>query len=228
MNRKELGNLYNDIDFLPPTYRQAIEARWTVRRAAGLGAILLAALGGLAWQTVRTREELRTLHANVQQQLANAHKQATDFATLQQEQSDLQKQLSIHRQLKLPINYSQITGTLASLMPLEITLCTLDLKNETVTITQDAPPSSGDANPIKRERHFVSIDLQGLAPTDVTVANFIGQLAGSKVFRNVKMLYSRQGRTEATALGREFCIHMEVPLDCQYLPAKDQEVADAH
>ncbi len=221
MNRKQIGSLYHDINFLPVTYTRSIETRWTLRRTGWLASVMLLAISGLMAQQFHSREALRELRNTYNDQLHSAQNQIDEYARLQREQSGLQKQLAIHRQLKMPIDYSHITGTLASLMPEEITVRVLDLRNDMMSITAAGTDK-------KTERHFVSIELQGVAPSDVNVANFIGQVAGSKLFRNVKMLYSRQGKSDATASMREFCVHMEVPLDCQYAPVKDQEVADAH
>ena len=113
MNRKQIGNLYHDINFLPSTYTHAIEARWTLRRAGGLAAVLLTAMSGLMAQQFHNRDTLRELRTTYNDQLVSAQKQIDEYARLQRERAGLQKQLAIHRQLKLPIDYSHITGTLA-------------------------------------------------------------------------------------------------------------------
>jgi len=53
--------------------------------------------------------------------------------------------------------------------------------------------SPAGAQPRKEDKavHRVRLVLTGLAPTDVDVANFIGQLSASRLFEDVTMGYAK-------------------------------------
>lgn len=82
-------------------------------------------------------------------------------------------------------------------MPESMTLTKLNM--ETVEVAVPVEPAGGNRSnrPLAVEKSRsqvvkrVRLTLTGMAPTDVDVANFIGQLAGSKLFENVNMGYAR-------------------------------------
>jgi hypothetical protein len=69
-----------------------------------------------------------------------------------------------------------------------MTLTNLAMETVEIRMPPVAGRPTGEAEkPVKRVR----LVLTGMAPSDVDVANFIGQLAGSKVFEDVNMGYAR-------------------------------------
>jgi hypothetical protein len=69
------------------------------------------------------------------------------------------------------------------------------------------------------------IQVEGRAPSNVEIADFVAALAESGLFGNVKMVQSRQIE-QGRLLVREFRLTMRVPLDVDYQPM-DQWQASA-
>lgn len=235
------SRLYNDVNFLPGWYVQARARKRSLQRTAALSIFVIAGMVLLLGQTWHTRSELTAYHAELERKLASTKMQITEATKLRRALADLQTQLKVHRQLHKPINYSQITGTLGNLMPPTVALANVTLATERLTETRTLKPSdprytqakqavagSGREPTVTETCWVVAIDLQGVAPSDQDIANFIGALASSNLFQNVKMIYSKKG-TRGRLITREFRMRMTVPLNCEYRDlSAPQEVADAH
>ena len=226
--------LYIQINFLPASYQQECAARAARRRQSLLLALLFVGIGLGVAQTWRYRSQLERQHETMLELLASTKTQMSEVSKLESARAILLRQLQIHRELNQPVTYAQTVGTLGSLIPEGMTLRRLTMQNDKVTTTRPPRPeevnrakASGSPNPnapVTDSYWAVRIEMSGIAPSDVEIANFIGTLAGSRLFQNVKLSYSRQGLVRQIAC-REFEIRMEVPLNLTYQAA--QEVAGA-
>ena len=102
--------------------------------------------------------------------------------------SDLMIKKRIEEQLGRRVGTLDVLGELQRVMPESMTLTNLAMETVEIRMPAAAGRPAGEADkPVKRVR----LVLTGMAPSDVDVANFIGQLAGSKVFEDVNMGYAR-------------------------------------
>jgi len=240
MSQLPTSRLYTDVNFLPDWYVQAQSRKNSLQRSAGLSIVVIVCMVALLGQTWHTQSELRQYHEELQHRLASTRMQVTEATKLRAAKSELQQQLRVHRQLHKPINYSQILGTLTSLMPPTIALTETEINTESVTVTRTLKPSDpryaearkkhrGKGEPTVSKTHqVISLQIEGVAPSDSDIANFIGALAASRLFENVKMIYSKKG-THGELITRNFRMRMQVPLNRAYRTARpSSEVADAH
>lgn len=230
------SRLYNDVNFLPSWYVQARARKRSLQRSGVMAVLVLVGMVTLLAQTWHTRSELRDYAGELAAKLESTRMQVTEATRLRQQRAVLEKQLTVHRQLHKPISYSEVTGTLASLMPPTVSLVDVQLNTERLTTTRVVAaknPRPGGAggrdSTVTESSQVISIDLQGVAPSDQDIANFIGALASSNLFQNVKMIYSKKG-TRGRLITRDFRMRMQVPLNCEYrnLNLPQQEVAGAH
>jgi hypothetical protein len=111
-----------------------------------------------------------------------------------------------------------VLAELGKLLPEGISLQNLNCETLDVTVEKAAPQVGGDnksASPIqapslwaaggKTSIKRVKLVITGLAPTDVDVANFIGQLSASPLFEDVNMGYAKNVVFRAKS-GREFSV----------------------
>jgi Tfp pilus assembly protein PilN len=192
------------IDFLPERIKLQRARR---RRLVRLGYLLAVAAGAVvAWgyfgrqRIERAQAELDRLRhrsANLQCRLAQKH-------TLHRQLADLLIKQRISKTLGSRASVLDMTYELERLLPpsmflQDVTLETIDLalppagRVRSAVAARAAPPEPGQGAS-KRVR----LRLTGLAPSDVAVANFIGQLSASPMFEHVNMGYTRntvyQGR----------------------------------
>jgi len=184
------------IDFLPDRIKaqRARRHRLAVQVNLMIVCVLaLAALGYVFHARVRTaRAELLLLTDRgdaVEQQL-------TLKQTLEAELADLMIKKRIKEQLGRRVGTLGVLGELQRVMPKSMVLTKITMETTDVRIPLSVPANRSNRPMIggeKREQvtKRVRLALTGMAPTDVDVANFIGQLAGSKVFEDVTMHYAR-------------------------------------
>jgi Tfp pilus assembly protein PilN len=109
--------------------------------------------------------------------------------TMEEQLSDLMIKKRIEEQLGRRVGTLDVLGELQRVMPESMTLTNLAM--ESVEIRMPASASGRTAGEAERPVKRVRLVLTGMAPSDVDVANFIGQLAGSRVFEDVNMGYAR-------------------------------------
>jgi len=181
-----------NVDFLPDRIKsQRYRRRHLLRQAYMLGACLAAliVLGYARQGTVsKAQAELSVLKdrgGNVRQQLATLN-------LLEQQQAELMIKKRINDQLGSRAKALDLLIEMESLMPASISLTNLAL--EGVEVRQPIQQASGTAAPPggkigEKVTNRLRLVINGVAPTDVDVANFIGQLAASSLFEDVNMGY---------------------------------------
>ena len=201
-----------NIDFLPERIRnQRLRSKWFSRQvyllAIFAGALALLALGRQN-RISQAEAELLLLtgrSANVQRQLAM-------LSSLEGQQAELHLKKRINDHLGSRFNVMVVLAELERLMPNSMSLVNLHV--ETVDQTSQVTPATVRPGPrplvvsspqavseqtVKRLRLVIT----GVAPTDVDVANFIGQMATSRLFEEVTMGYAKNV-TYRGRVAREF------------------------
>jgi len=118
--------------------------------------------------------------------------------SLEQELADLMIKRRIEEQLGRRVGTLDVLVELERVMPESMALTRLNMETVEGAVPvspvgenrSNRPVAEGGAKKqqvVKRVR----LTLTGMAPTDVDVANFIGQLAGSRLFEDVNMGYAR-------------------------------------
>lgn len=188
-----------EIDFLP----DRIKAQRARRRRLTVQAYLMAvcltglvALGYVFHVRIQTaRGELSMLEGRgdaMRQQLAMKE-------SMEQELADLMIKKRIEEQLGRRLGTLDVLGELQQVMPesmalTSLTMETVEVRLPVTTVGGGDRPNRAVAVGTTRDEKVVKrvrLVITGLAPTDVDVANFIGQLASSPVFEDVNMGYAR-------------------------------------
>jgi Tfp pilus assembly protein PilN len=187
------------IDFLPDRIRAQRARRHRLAVQCYLLVICLAGLGALGYclhvQIGRDQEELALLGGR-----SEAMKMQLDLrASLEQQLGDLMIKRRIEEQLGRRVSTLNVLGELQRVMPESMALTSLTMETVEVRMPVDpvskenrtdrpvVQPQSPDEKTVKRVRLVIT----GMAPTDVDVANFIGQLASSPIFEDVNMGYAK-------------------------------------
>jgi Tfp pilus assembly protein PilN len=176
----------NQVDFLPERIRlgRARKAR-RVRQAwvVALAAAILVTIGIVRHGSInKAQAEL----AMVQRASQNVRTQLAVRQELERQQADLLVKKRIDDQLGSRVTPTELLGELQRMMPTGLTLTSLAM--EGVEVRPGGAAKSGRSS---KGVNRVALAITGLAPNDVDVANFIGQLAVSPFFEEVTMGYSR-------------------------------------
>ena len=199
------------VDFLPERVRLQRRAQKNMIRQGVLIAITVVFMSVLArarhGQIASAQAELLLLD----ERAAVVAAQTAQRAELEQQMNELLMKKDIDEQLGSRVNALDILGELQRLMGEGLTLTHFELLamevEESNAATTDLGPMTAPEEPTMVRR--VRLVVTGVAPSDIAVASFIGQLASSPLFEDISMSYSRNTEIfECTA--REFQVMMFV------------------
>jgi Tfp pilus assembly protein PilN len=219
----------NEINFLPQSFLDTQNRRLRLfREIAILSGMVLIGLAMFAGQSGRVMS-IRNQVERKSEELAAAELRSAEVAKLKVQQQNLKLQLAVHDGLAMPLNMSSILASIAHLLPERMALteitCSADSPkldlSELKKTSATTKKSSKKKVVIKPVERVMQIQVMGLSPSDVDVANLVGALSASPIFQNVKMRYSK-GASIEKVMAREFRLEMEVSLDCIYqMPIED-------
>lgn len=219
------------INFIPEDYRPPRSPRHAsmLRGVVTLTAIVIAAI----WYVVATGQVSKlnlTLDA-LRQESKELGQPESPASKLESRRRALTKLIAEYDSVQSPLDLSLVLGVLDRSMPPSMGLTNLSIVRDI-----SAPPGSGAASPRKsasRKRRStaprksnLTLDIEGLAPTDVAIAKLVGKLAQHPLFASVKLKYSRPTVTD-DLFAREFHIQIEIPLNRNVEIISVAEVANA-
>lgn len=216
----------NHIDFLPPSYHEQRAGRGLARRRWVLIALTALALTGWAVARHKQSSELAWRTAALESQAQTTQQKRGEMEKLRAERKALLYQQKVQRQISQPVAVSQAIATLGRQLPDSAGLTSL-----LVTAHRPPPKPLEDPDDKKAKRpakkkpdaqdevppDYLAIEVQGLAPDDVTVANLVNTMSEHPLFEKVTMNFSRVD-TRGDLISRRFQISAEVPLDRRYIP----------
>lgn len=182
----------NEIDFLPERIKAQRARR---RRLTRQGYLLVVAIAALtAWaglgneRIVRARGEL----AMLEEVSASMDRQIAIKAQMERQLADLMIKERVSETLGSRVNVLDVTYELERLLPEGMFLKNLRL--ETIDYHPRASGGARASSGRKKGKSVkrVRLTMIALAPSDVSVANFIGQLSASPIFEDVMMGYTNK------------------------------------
>jgi len=193
----------HEIDFLPERIIVQRARRQRLVRDSYLVAICIVGLAALGyWRHGGLQQAEGALHA--------AAKRSRDVQTrlkildsLEQQQAELMIKKRIADHLGSRVNTQDVMAELQRLLPTSMALSSLNLETMEVRLpvtrsrgrrtntSLRVAPAGVQPRGEEKSLYRVRLVLTGLAPTDVDVANFIGQLSASRLFEDVTMGYAK-------------------------------------
>jgi len=188
-----------DIDFLPDRIR-AQRAR--KRRLVVQGYFLVLCIGGLValgYAFNRLVRKARSEVVTLADRADSLQQQLVLRDSLEQQMSDLLIKKRIEEQLGRRVSTLDVLAELQRILPESMALTSLTMETVEVRVGGRTPAvryvsdraGVRDRRRVLKKAKRVKVVLTGLAPTDVDVANFIGQLSASPLFEDVNMGYAR-------------------------------------
>lgn len=188
----------SDIDFLPDRIR-AQRARWRrLRLQAGFLLVFGTALAGLGYafhgriETAQVELGLLTDRADGLQVELRLRE------SLEAQLADLTIKKRIEEQLGRRVGTLDVLAEVQRVLPESMALTSMTMETVEVRLPEEAVDRQDPARAAVRKSKGaerigkrVRLTITGLAPTDVDVANFIGQLSASSVFEDVNMGYAK-------------------------------------
>jgi Tfp pilus assembly protein PilN len=189
------------INFVPDDYvqqRQSSRANvlYLMMLTAMLGAI------GVTFGFIKVRQkavsaELAELDARMKQ----TQQQMLELEELEKQRVTMMKTMVMTAELLEPIPRSIVLASLTNNLPSGVSLLEFKLQEKEITISKPAPaaaaaPKPGvpgaKAAPQTETAIESSLDIQGIAPSDIQVAEYIASLSGSILFNQVALVESKE------------------------------------
>ena len=199
-----------EADFLPEWLRQQRVRRKRLIRQGQLLAICMVCMGLLTCVRQAWISDARAALTGIRDRTEAQDRLIAQIPPLERQMADLLIKKQIDGELGSRTDCTAVLAELCHLMPRNMSLALLELKPVEITIEPDHPVKRKARRPVRGSRRSapklvrrVRVVLAGLAPTDVDVANFIGQLSASPLFENVNMGYAKTVRFRGRS-AREF------------------------
>lgn len=185
----------DNVDFLP---ERICESRARRRRIVRHGHLLAVCAAGLLILGYARQGQIRTAHAEVEMlgiRAAGAQEQLALLDELERQQAELMIIRRIQSDLGSRVGALDVLAELERIIPESIALKNLSMETMEVHLPVKAlasrRPARFDAGNAKKTLKRVRLTITGLSPSDVDIANFIGQLSASPLFEDVNMRYAR-------------------------------------
>lgn len=213
--------------FLPEDYLEKRIARRTNVICLALFSVVMAGVVAAWFVTGRQVSQVRQQRAEVRQQLTDKAKQLEQIEQLTQQRQTMVRKAALSAVLVERIPRDRLLSELINHMPATMGLLEMDLSTKVLrTAPQPKTSMEREAKSSRRNKAAqiteeplpelqpteVSLDLVGLAPTDVEVAQFMAALSSHPMFQNVNLQYSEQTKVDDHDV-RKFKIEMTINQD---------------
>lgn len=194
----------NIIDFLPTDYGER-----RGRRQANLVCLVLCAaaavvLGGVAGITLLRKAHVYKKRQAVEGEYREASRKIDQLKELEQRKEGLLRKVELSTDLLERVPRSHLVARVTNAMPEHMTLQVLTMTTEEIDVPVKAVPASHDSkqdtNKKSRKKEaiptvrvpLVQFEIDGLAETDVQVAEYIKTLTADPFFEEVNLKFSEE------------------------------------
>lgn len=206
------------VDFLPESFRQARRRRGRlIRQVALVGSIA----GCLALATVALKthsHHQRGTAERLEDTVKSEQNALTVLSGLNQQQRQLIDTFDLKQELQPQVRYTQVITELGHALPegvavVELALRSVRPKPEPMGSDKPSGRRESDAEkPRDYEPNVIGVEMQGLAPDDLSVARLVSALDEHPLFSRVTMR-SSQAVTMRDLIARKFSLTATVDLD---------------
>jgi len=208
-----------NMSFLPEDYLEKRIQRRTNIISLGLFLVVMAAVVGAFFVTDRQRSEIRAQQAQVNKQFEDAAAWLEQRDKLEERKAQIMHKARITSSLRERVHRSVVLAELINNMPGSVALLGLTLDTRVVktakplgtTALDDAKRAAAGAGAPDADvqQTDVEIELEGVAPTDVQVAQFMTALSRSKLFTELNLAFSEEITVDDQKM-RKFKVELKV------------------
>jgi Tfp pilus assembly protein PilN len=213
------------IDFVPNEY---IQQRQSSRANFIYLVLFMVLMGALAitFSIIKVRERsVKSSLAVVEAKMVEAHGQIAQLEELQAKGKAMMATMGMAAELLEPVPKSVILACLTNNIPSGVSLLELKVtaKKTKAPVSRTASASQYQAATVaantsptvsKEKLLETHIEIKGIAPSDIEVANYIARLGGSILLENVALVESKEHKIDNTKF-REFKLTAIVRADIQ-------------
>ncbi|MCX5649089.1 MAG: PilN domain-containing protein [Planctomycetota bacterium] len=228
------------MNFLPRDFTERRGRRRANLLCLGLAGVALLALAGVCALYVIRVFGASSLRAVVEQQYRKAGRQIEQLKKLEDRKAGLVRKVELSADLLERVPRSHILARLTNALPSDTSLQVLVMSSVEVEVPAPKPTTTKDGEastaaskgsklkrPEKIRRREIQFRLDGLAVTDVQVAEYIARLAADPLFEEVNLKFSEEFPYEPGVTMRRFELTFRLSLEAQKLLASGDEAKAA-
>ncbi|MFB3891852.1 MAG: PilN domain-containing protein [Phycisphaerae bacterium] len=207
------------INLLPNDYVQRSARRRANILCVALFGVVMAAVLGAALVGDRSSRHTRHVRDQVDAAYAYAAQQIQQLQSLEARRQTMQDRAEAIGSLLERVPRSRLLGIIANALPENTSLTKVDLETKRLVLPIATPapgakaPTKFDAVAAARASKgppvVVTMELIGLAATDVQVARFISNLARNSLIQSADLVFSQEKLIDKIPT-REFQVHLEL------------------
>jgi len=201
------------LNFLPEDYLQRQRLRWANIICLSMAAGCLLLVGGAVAATLLRSAAVASERARVERDHEKASLRIKDLERLEARKKDLLHKAELSAALLERVPRSTILARLTNHLPTHTSLTALSMTREEVRVTRPEPAGDKDRKSKKGKKAKVAqpatetrvrFQLDGLAQTDVQVAEYISRLATDPLFEAVDLQFSEEFPYQEDIIMRRF------------------------
>lgn len=213
-----------DMSFLPEDYLQKRIARRTNVICLALFVVVMGGVVAAYFVTDRQRSEVRGLQAQVNNQYEEAARRLEQLQKLQEQRKAMIHKANVTTALVERVPRTILLAEMINHMPASLSLLELNLETKELRATA-RPRTSMDrakqkqkakmlakVEEVKVPKTQMTVQLIGVAPTDVEVAKFMTSLSLHPLFADVNLQYSESTKIDDQPM-RKFRVEMVINQD---------------
>jgi hypothetical protein len=213
--------------FLPEDYLDQKAERRTNMISLSLFGIVMVSVFAAFLVTNRSWSQVKSARGAVNEQYEQAAVQIETLNELEQQKNQMLSKARLAAALVERVPRSILLAELVNRMPPRLGLLEFELKSQKIKAARRAPTRQGatgrigpsrartreeaaelqEEKKVEAPRYEVSLRLVGVAPTDVEVSQYIGELNNYRLLRDVNLEYSEERKYEGDKM-RQFEISM--------------------
>ena len=226
----------NDQSFLPEDYLAKKVARRTNVICMTLFVVVMIGVVAAFYVTDQQRQRVREMQNQVDERFEEAARRLDQLAELQARKKEMLQKARITAALVERTPRSILLSELINHMPASMTLLEFTLKTETLS-TRRHPRTAIDRAKLGQKRSAaeaegavevpdteLSLDLTGVASSDVDVAQFMTSMRAHPLFDEVGLVFSEQSELEDMEV-RKFRIQMVVNQEFDVMKLEPTRIA---
>ena len=201
-----------NVNFVPDDYVKSSESRRTNLIYLVLFSLVMAGLGGTFVTIKLSQRTIAEKERYLSKKAAEAQQAIEQYEALQARRKVMLKTALTTAELLEPVPRSVLLASLTNNLPPGVSLLKLNLIQKEPKITSQPVPTNKyrqaqakkDAEEDSPEKLLETyMDIEGVAPTDLQVAEYIKQLSNSSLLDNVALVESKEHKIEETTF-RQF------------------------
>jgi hypothetical protein len=199
-----------NINFVPDDYVQSNESRRANLMCLVLFSVVMAALGG-SFVTIKIRQRACGAEESlVNAKMARMQESIKKFEELQTKRKEMMKTALTTAELIEPVPRSVLLASLTNTLPIGVSLVKLDVRqsepskggprgksSKSKYETAQAKKSEESTGRLSAEERLEThMDIEGMAPSDIQVAEYIKRLGNSLLLDNVALVESAEKKID--------------------------------